>query len=408
MPENSSWTTACRAAFDQKRPVILLDDTDSSGRSVVLFPAENATDEIINECIRLSNGASTHVALTPERAEQFLLEPMGFNRNVHQLKRGVTPRELVSVEARRGVTTGISAGDRATTVRTLAAKNPKTRDLVKPGHVFPVRVREGTILVRSALPEGAIDIVSIAGHNPIACYFELFSEIGEYLPQEQVRETANASGISLVTIGELIEHRLQNEQVVQRQTEVKLPTNHQSDMRAYLYSSKIHKGDHIAIVKGTITPEKIVLTRVHPEQTFHDVFGPADSFGNGPLERALTEIGKAEVGVLVYLRRPDTFPLTQELRIMGTADRRPQGASMKEFGLGAQILRDLGVRKIDLLSSSGAPEAGLARYGLTVVHQRPLGADYESLEGVENLAVEKNAVKDNTANNNSERSSSHE
>ncbi|MCI5066171.1 3,4-dihydroxy-2-butanone-4-phosphate synthase [bacterium] len=387
-----SWIEEVEQSFRNDQPVLLRDDTEQSGGCALVFPARTISAEIVNRALHLSRGSSPFVALSAERAETFHLEPMGFNRSTLPPPRGFAPRELVSVEAREGVTTGISAADRARTVRVLGADEPKARDIVKPGHVFPIQTRAGGVLVRSALPEAALDVIKLSRSGDAACFFELYSATGSALSLEEWEQLSKKESLTALTIGDLITARLQREEMVKQITEVRLPTSFESNMKAYLYRSEVHQGDHIALVKGEIHAESEVLTRVHPEQLFEDVFGPAvedrDEKGalapTTSLQRALQEVGDAEVGVLVYLRRPDTFPLLRELGGAAHPQReggedlpppslQPAGAAMKEYGIGAQILRDLGVRKIHLLSSRGAPAAGLANFGLEIIGQRTLG-----------------------------------
>ena len=368
---DSHFLSIMEESFRAKRPVILLDDTDTVKRSALIFPAEQATADLVNYCLQRTLGATIHVALSPLRADALQLEPMGYNRFEPQKPRVHTPRDLVSVEARKNVTTGISAADRAETIRVLGMHDPNPREIVKPGHIFPIRVREGGVLVRSAIAEGALDVSTLSGFRDAACFLEIFNDTGEYVDENQLAELTKKEDLAQITISELIEYRLRHEQLIQRINEVRLPTSYESDMKAYLYRSYVHKGDHIAIVKGDITPDTPVLTRVHPEDTFIDVFGNPKDGSNTPLHLALKAISKSDVGVLIYLRRPDQTPLARSLQ-RKNQNERPVGTRMKEYGLGAQILRDLGVRKINLLASSEAPEIGLASYGLTVVHQQPL------------------------------------
>jgi|GEM_PF-390608 len=372
IPESGAdLTSIIQTSFKDQQPILLIDDTDIFYRSALVFPAEIATPELVNSCLKKTNGATIQVALSPKRAEIFQLEPMGFNRFESRDARTNTPRELVSVEARKNVSTGISAHDRAETIKVLGMNEPNPRGIVKPGHIFPIRTREGGCLVRSALAEAALDMTLLSGFRDAACFLEFFNEQGEYATQKDWHSVVTSDGIGCVTISGLIEHRLKHEQLIRRINEVNLPTSYENDMKAYLYRSEIHKGDHIALVKGEITQDVPVLTRVHPEDTFIDVFGASSARENTPLHVALQAISQAEVGVLIYLRRPEQTPLARSLK-QENRHKRPVGTRMKEYGLGAQILRDLGVKKIDLLASSEAPEAGLASYGLTVIRQQPL------------------------------------
>ena len=359
----------------ERRLAILQDDVQGVARAVLVAPADGITADEVNQMIALSGGI-VFAGLTPDRAAAFLLDPMGRPRvsstNGAAVMAG--PNFCISVEAREGVTTGISTADRAETLRILGATEPQPRKLVQPGHIFPVEVRAGGVLVKNALPEGAVDIVSIAGFTGAAAYLDLVTPTGELLLGDDVESFAARHNIPFLRLSDLTRFRLETEKVVYRVAEAKLPTKLAGELRSVIYKSTIHGGEHLALIKGEIDPDVPLLTRVQPENTFADVFGGPTPRSREQLQRCLAEIGRNGRGVIVYLRRPTAGEVHHQV------DAAPHGAPpgkalMREYGLGAQILRDLGARKIDLLTGSQKDLVGLQSFGLEIVSQRPIPSD---------------------------------
>ncbi len=341
--------------------------------ALLVAPAEDMTPEALNTMLHIC-GAEVSVALSPSRTESLLLSPMNVEQSYLSGRNKTGPYHCVSVEARVGVSTGISTADRAKTISLLGSPEPDPRSLVKPGHIFPVCVREGGVLVRNDLPEGALDLVRLAGFTDAAAYIPLLSGSGDLCSADELEQISSQNAIPLVHLGELIEHRLQTEQLVSRVAKAKLPTRAGGELTAYAYQSLIHSGEHIALVKGSIDSTQPVLTRVQAEHTFEDVFGADTRMSSrDKIQETLHALGDAECGVFVYLRRADPGLLAKQVAEPASSERLPQAAVMQEYGIGAQILRDLGVRKIRLLTTSPASSIrGLDSFGLEIVSYEEL------------------------------------
>jgi 3,4-dihydroxy 2-butanone 4-phosphate synthase/GTP cyclohydrolase II len=357
--------------FRRLRLGILIDDQGPT-RAALISPAQEISASEVNRILLLSGGL-TFVALSSERAQAFLLEPMMRpTLPIPHSKNAVAPliKQFVSVEAREGVTTGISADDRATTLRILGHPTAQPRALVKPGHIFPVATHDGGVLAKATIAEGALDTVKEAGFVDAALFVDLLSSSGELASNDEARALANREGIPVATLSELISHRLLREPLVTRVAESRIPTALAGDVRALIYRSRIDDVEHIALVKGDISPESPVLVRVQSENTLSDVFGATPSSSRTLLHAALTAIGEHDCGVFLYLRRPHIEATTARER----ESTQPAQSSvlMREYGVGAQILRDLGVSKIELLTSTPRALVGLPSFGLTIISQRPI------------------------------------
>lgn len=362
------------AGFKSSGLAILRDETQPANlaRSVLVAAAEGITTERVNEVLSLSGG-HLYVAITSQRANAFLLTPM-FRPHTPGLSESPAPdlKMCVSVEAREGVTTGISASDRAATISVLGESTPNPRRLVKPGHVFPVEVRDGGVLVKNALAEGALDLVRITGHSDAALFVDLLDKRGEFLDTPAVCELSAAASLPILELGQLVRFRLESEKLVYRVAEARLPTRLAGEVRSIVYRSTIHSGEHLALVKGALTPDEPVLTRVQPEFTFADVFGGDNPPTRSQLHRSLEAIGVNGSGVLLYLRRPHAGELRRQVESWNDKFHERSGAMMREYGLGAQILRDLGVHKVRLLTGSRKNLVGLKPFGVEIVSQEPL------------------------------------
>lgn len=367
------------AHFALSRYAVLLDDT-GSGRAVVIAPADNISEALVNEIITISGGL-TFVALSPDRAAALLLSSMargpGHNNDVgHQ-----SLPLYISVEAREGVTTGISAADRATTLRILGERFPLPRSLVRPGHIFPVETKTGGVLVRAAIPEASLDIIKMAGFTDAALFMDLLDRTGELLDTQGAKALAETQNLALFSISELIQYRLSREPLISRVAEAIIPTKQAGELRAIVYRSALHEVEHIAYVKGEISSEQPVLVRVQSENTLADVFGGEHPASRKHLHNSLRAIGERGSGIVLYLRKPrivDSDSLTS-----GQPAAPPPTAQMREYGIGAQILRDLGVGQIELLSSTNRALMGLSHFSISVTRQIAI-PDYQT-------TVEKNS-----------------
>lgn len=349
--------------FSTSRLCIVVDDV-GSGRSVVVSPAQEISEQAVNRILSLSGGL-TFVALSAERGAAFLLPFM--TRSSHTGTSATdTNRHFTSVEAREGVSTGISAADRATTLRILGSCTPQPRALVKPGHIFPIEAREGGVLVKAAIPEASLDVVTRAGFSDAALYMDLLGEGGDLITASQASELAQRNRLPFFSISELIQFRLVGERLVTRTAEATLPTREAGELRVIVYRSAIHDVEHIALVKGEIRPADPVLVRVQPENTLADVFGGTNPAQRQLLTNSLRAVGERGAGIVLYLRKPTiSESLTSPQGNSGTSD-------MREYGIGAQILRDLGATKIELLSSTQRALDGLSSFGLSIVSQHPV------------------------------------
>lgn len=358
--------------FKTKQIAVLIDDLSAS-RAALIAPIEDISAEGVNRILSLSGGL-TLVALSPERASAFMLSSMARPAtSMDALSRTGAPAHYVSVEAREGISTGISAADRAKTLAILGARVPQPRSLVKPGHIFPVATREGGVLVKTEIPEGALDIARLAGSTDAALYVDLLSREGELVDAATARQVATNEGLPVTTLSELISYRLAHESLVQRVAESTIPTTLAGEVRAIVYRSSISDVEHIALVKGDFGPEDSVLVRVQAEHTVADVFGGGSPPSRTHLQNSLAAIGQRGSGVLLYLRRPFLDPKgssTQHLKEDSTPPKN--AAMMREYGVGAQILRDLGVSKVEVLSSTQRALEGLQSFGISVVAQHAI------------------------------------
>jgi 3,4-dihydroxy 2-butanone 4-phosphate synthase/GTP cyclohydrolase II len=362
--ETFTWTRLC----------VLRDDIGDN-RSVLVAPAGRVTADEINRIISITGGL-TFVAVTPDRAAAFMLSPMGDADTASATfgNSGILA-QLTSVEAREGVTTGISAADRATTINVLGGSHPHPRSLVKPGHIFPVGTKQGGSLVKAAIPEAAIDIVTLAGFSDAALFVDFLDSKGEFITADEATIWATANNIPIMTISQIIQYRLLREPLVVRLSEAALPTHEAGVVQAVAYRSKIHDVEHVALIKGELHTHQPVLVRVQVENTLADVFGGSSPATRQQIAGSLRALSEHGSGVLLYLRRNSLA----DRAAVSTTDPHTlsptlSSVGMREYGVGAQILRDLGITQIELLSSTHKNLVGLDSFGISVVAQRPIPA----------------------------------
>ncbi len=354
--------------------IILVDDEDRENEGDLCMAAEKVTPDAINYMAKYGRGLIC-LSMTGEKIDSLDLPPMVDN-NQSPLGTGFT----VSIEARCGVTTGISAADRATTILTAVADGTKPRDLVRPGHVFPLRAKDGGVIVRAGQTEGSVDLARLAGLNPSGVICEIMDEDGTMARMPSLEKFSEENGIGICTIADIIEYRMRTESFVRRAAETEIPTLLAGDFKAVVYENDVDSLLHIAMVKGEIDPEKPVLVRVHSECLTGDIFGSMRCDCGPQLQQAMNMIEGEGTGVLLYIRQEGRgIGLVNKLKAYALQDQGLDTVEaneklgfkpdMRNYGIGAQILVDLGVRKMRLMTNNPKKMVGLEGYGLSVVDQ---------------------------------------
>jgi 3,4-dihydroxy 2-butanone 4-phosphate synthase / GTP cyclohydrolase II len=344
--------------------VIVADDEDRENEGDLIMAAERATPEKLAFMIRHTSGIICQ-PMTGERLDQLDL-PQMVERNTESKRTAFT----VSVDAREGTTTGVSAEDRATTVTELADPATGADDFLKPGHIFPLRYREGGVLKRAGHTEAAIDLARLAGLRPAGILAELNNDDGTMMRMPELERFAREHGLPLITVADLIAYRYRNERIVERVRESGVATEH-GQWTYHLYRSPLYPGEHLALVMGEIDPDEPVLTRVHRACLAGDVFQSRMCTCGAKLRASLRRITAEKHGVLVYLRGPESHAFGGH-ETTETRDEPEGNRIWREHGLGAQILQDLGVRRIRLMSNTSASFAGLGGFDLEIAERVPL------------------------------------
>ena len=346
----------------QGRPFILVDAEDRENEGDVIIPAQFATPDQINFMARFARGLIC-LAIAPERARQLRLPPMAAeNQTLHGTA------FTVSVEAREGVTTGISAHDRARTVAVAIDPSKGPDDLVSPGHVFPLVAKEGGVLVRTGHTEAAVDLARLAGLQPAGVICEIMNDDGTMARLPDLVAFAQLHGLKIGAIADLIAYRRRTERFVERMLETPFESVYGGKFRLYIYRNTIDQAEHIVLAKGKIDPDKPTLVRVHQVDPAADMLGHVESRRDYVPQALRTIAAYDGAGVALFLRDPSSTWLTD--RYGGGHDFT--AAVLRDVGVGSQILLDLGVREMILLSSTQARLPALEGYGLKIIDRRPI------------------------------------
>ncbi|MGC8906425.1 MAG: bifunctional 3,4-dihydroxy-2-butanone-4-phosphate synthase/GTP cyclohydrolase II [Desulfomonilaceae bacterium] len=361
----------------QGRMVILVDDEDRENEGDLTMAAEKVTPEAINFMTKYGRGLLC-LSMTRSKIESLDL-PMMVANNKSPYGTAFT----ISIEAARGVTTGISAYDRCTTILTAVDKDATPQDLISPGHVFPLMARNGGVLVRAGQTEGSVDLARLAGFEPAGVICEVMNDDGSMARLPDLMVMAERHGIKICTIKDLIQYRMKTERLVRRGAETVLPTEYGGEFRLIVYENDVDNHNHVALVKGEINPDEAVLVRVHSECLTGDVFGSRRCDCGNQLEKAMRMVQEAGKGVILYMQQEGRgIGLLNKIKAYALQDqgcdtveanlRLGFKPDLRDYGIGAQMLADLGVRKMRLMTNNPTKIVGLEGYGLEVVEQVPI------------------------------------
>ena len=351
------------------RMVVLVDDEERENEGDLVVPARWATPDVVNFMAKHGRGLIC-LAMERQRVETLGL-PLMSQRNGTRHQTAFT----VSIEARDGVTTGISAHDRAHTIKVATDPKMGAGDIVTPGHVFPLVARDGGVLVRAGHTEAAVDIARLAGLFPAGVICEIMNEDGSMARRDDLIRFAQLHGLKIGTIRDLIAYRRRYDRIVERTLETVFESRFGGAFKLYVYTNRIAHSEHVALVKGDLQTDEPVLVRMHALNVLNDVLGDAASGKGEELHASMAEIAREGRGVVVLIREPLPTSLSDTVRARVTVRpvlENPPPAELRDYGVGAQILLDLGVRRMILLSNRKKTIIGLDGYGLSVVGERPI------------------------------------
>ncbi len=362
--------------FKNGKMLIVVDDEDRENEGDFIIAAEKATPEDINFMMKIGRGLIC-MPITPDHSHRLNLNPMvSDNTSIHETN------FTVSVDAHKNTTTGISARDRWQTVQVILDNKSNPGDLARPGHMFPLVAKEGGVLQRAGHTEAAIDLAQLAGLKPASLLVEIVDDDGTMARRSQLEKISETYNLPLITIADLIEYRRKNEKLVEELSNIPLP-NKFGDFTLRLFEDKVHGDHHVALVKGEFSHEDEVLVRVHSQCLTGDIFGSLRCDCGQQLSSALDQIEKAGRGLLVYLRQEGRgIGLKNKIMAyklqddgMDTVEANNHlgfPSDLREYGIGAQIIRECGVRKMQLLTNNPRKIIGLEGYGLEVVGREPI------------------------------------
>ena len=340
---------------------ILVDDENRENEGDLVVPAEKINSEKINFMAKHGRGLIC-LALSGKRIEELNL-PLMPQHNTSRRKTAFT----ISIEAKRGISTGISAKDRAKTIKVAINMKSNSKDISTPGHIFPLRAQDGGVLVRAGHTEAAVDIASLANLNPSGVICEIMNDDGTMARRDDLFKFSKEHKLKIATISDLISYRRKKEKIIERTLETKIKSNHGGDFNLIVYKNKIVPAEHIALIKGKINSKKPVLVRVHALNFLTDILGTTN-FMDNQIKKSMQMISKNKNGVIVIIREPRSWTLSQ--RIKSTEDKK--NLQLRDYGVGAQILIDLGIKNMILISNSKKTIVGLEGYGLKIVNTIPI------------------------------------
>ncbi|WNO53770.1 3,4-dihydroxy-2-butanone-4-phosphate synthase [Stakelama saccharophila] len=347
------------------RMFILVDDEDRENEGDLVIPAQMATPDAINFMARNGRGLIC-LSLTRQRVEQLGLDLMSRSNGTRH-----ETAFTVSIEAREGVTTGISAADRARTIAVATDSSKGRDDIVTPGHVFPLIAREGGVLVRAGHTEAAVDVARLAGLNPSGVICEIMKDDGTMARLDDLIEFAQLHNLKIGTIRDLIEYRRRYDHLVERRAETSFTSEWGGEWKVITFWNKAAHTEQVALVKGHVDPEKPTLVRMHALSPFTDIFGESGDRG-GMLRRSMEIIGEEGAGVVVVINKPRADQFTMAVQAKAGTLKGADMEELRDYGVGAMILTELGVEEMELLTNTHHTLVGLDGYGLSIVGERPI------------------------------------